>query len=82
MEHPVWRFGTVRKYNTVRLKFCKEVRYALFVKLLIASELSFPLFKIWVALKKVVLDRRFRPALFINLRWNKEKLKCSGINRG
>ena len=24
MKHPVWRFGTVRKYNTVRLKFAKK----------------------------------------------------------
>ena len=26
-----WQYGTVRRYGTVRLNFCQEVRYAFFV---------------------------------------------------
>ena len=26
-----WQYGTARRYGTVRLNFCKEVRYAFFV---------------------------------------------------
>ena len=32
-HHQGWQYGTVRWYGTVRLNFCKEVRYAGTVRL-------------------------------------------------